>query len=591
MPTQIREMIPMECRLDIPERIAKITKVTHTNGFPHDANFKITQPEGYVTVGDLALTPNGFPLDGSCVPLDSKENDIEKYGFLGNGIADADGILPRTCIITVECSAVPKALTIEPTGGMGIPYWVNGEQHTIGEANIITDGLEKTNTIMFTRWEPGKRVRIKRVFIGQEYRWGADDIISATIDLQGCLSRTDFTCPFGEVELKVRTPVDEDAFTFAYTQNPIQITFSGHANVFNFYLADNGISLAHGIATIRGYDALQFLDKEIPTTIVKLSSRKNLPQQTGAAESIMAHYIERCGVSLKNNFASIASEKLFNGAPVYLINTTEARTVIGEAQAGSFKKTDDTPLKWDGAFVRSNIKTGAPSLEIYRTTHNQPPYVLTTDETTPPVYDFEQAIDGYDVEARYHYHLSTRRLVATNDDESGEYVEMSYPTTYKPSIQGASRTIFLGLDRAVFDKGTAPVKIYGHEIKERKYNFKEAGGFVKKVVAAAVCIAIPYRYAVQKVISGVRRTVYEWGLPNGKVSDCLYPSNRDFEPKTVKFSYYGHIGANIYDTFILTDLKRNARFTALAENVVYSIDRGGIAMNIEARIIKEEGIT
>ena len=410
------------------------------------------------------------------------------------------------------------------------------------------------------------------------------------IDLQGNLSRTDFTCPFGEVELKVRSPVDEDAFTFAYTQNPIQITFSGYPNVFNFYLAENGISLDHGIATIKGYDALQFLDKEIPTTMLPLTRRKNLPQQTGIAESIMSQYIARCGMSYKNELASIASEGIYGGNPVYLIKSMQARAVVGEAQAGSFKKTDDSPLKWDGAFVRSNIKTGAPSIEIYRTTHNRNPYMLTTDETTSPIYDFEQAIDGYEVDAQYHYRDDVRSQVMESDQEAGDYLESSYPAAYHPIMYGATRIISIDLDRAVYHKGAGKVIVMGNLIHERKHSFKQSGGFVKKVTTAAVSVAVPYRYSVEKQIKGVWRTYTYYGLPSGTIEDCLFPSNGDFEPKTVKFSYYGHIGANIYDTYILTDFKRRAKYTMLAENVVYNIDRGGLLMSIEARIIKEEVI-
>lgn len=579
----------MECSLDIPEKVAKITATSFVGGYPHSANFKITEPEGYVSVADFSLSNNGFPLDGSCVPLDTEENDYEKYGFLGNEVAPDSGILSQTCMITVACTAVPKALTILPAGGAGVEYYVNGRKYTMGEINVITAGLQQVNTIHFPRWTPFRRVSIKRVFVGQEYAWGADDIISATIDLQGSLSKDDFVCPYGEVELKVKSPVDEDAFTFAYTQNPIRIRFAGHNNAFNFYLAENGISLSEGIATIRGYDALQFLGKTIPSQFLKLTTRKWLPQQVGIAESIQAQYVKMCGISYRNDFIAIAPDKVFNGAGVYFVESAEARSAIGEAMAGGFKKLSDAPLRWEGAFTRPAI-SGSGSIEIYRSNQNKAAYALTTDETTAPIYDFEQVIDGYEVEARYSYHVSTRSVRATSDDEAGEHVEMTFPPTHEPRMSGQLKTIFLGLDRAVFDKGDANVVVSGHEIKERKYNIAEKGTFIKKIAGALISIAVPYRYYVAQKIGSATRMVERWGFPSASIDKCFYPSNRDFEPKTVKFTYYGHIGANIYDTYILTDLRDKKRVTMLAENVVYDVERGGMRMTVTGRVIKEEAI-
>lgn len=262
----LRPSMMVACGIDSNASSITVTPTTRYGSGTYDGNMRAGRRGISIKLMDLA--GGGFALDGTHYPISSSpEADdgdatiLDSYkGYVKYGIPalTASGSDGKTADIGFLVSDVPEgntSFTAHLKDSEGKTYRASGSNW----ANLIAAILNVSIT-------PGARLYVDRVTAGESWQWDKSNLISCNLTLRGVETKgNNPELQMSEIEINGIVP-EEDLNGIAQMNENSPIWYVAGYNddvtpVRRFYLSE-GISTANIVATVKGYDATKFLDKE-----------------------------------------------------------------------------------------------------------------------------------------------------------------------------------------------------------------------------------------------------------------------------------------------------------------------------------------
>lgn len=249
---QIRDAMEVHCGLT-----ARYTK----------ADLSITAQSGQIAAADSNLSESidadqwtmrkltdfqgdGFPLDGSCVLLDTAT-----AGSLANGKVGIRSDIGGTLQITVTSTQTIPAVTLAVTSGTGT-VTANGVSYQLDRIVVIpVNG--KSVTLTITSTDATRRLEIASITPGISMSFSNANLTYCAVNLRADLSMAQPSFPISDIEIRAYWPDDiSEAISNIGDDVPIWY-YAGYPGDFctvrKFYLSEPA-QMSQNIITIKGED-------------------------------------------------------------------------------------------------------------------------------------------------------------------------------------------------------------------------------------------------------------------------------------------------------------------------------------------------
>lgn len=274
---QIRDAMEVHCGLT-----ARYTK----------ADLSITAQSGQIAAADSNLSESidadqwtmrkltdfqgdGFPLDGSCVLLDTAT-----AGSLANGKVGIRSDIGGTLQITVTSTQTIPAVTLAVTSGTGT-VTANGVSYQLDRIVVIpVNG--KSVTLTITSTDATRRLEIASITPGISMSFSNANLTYCAVNLRADLSMAQPSFPISDIEIRAYWPDDiSEAISNIGDDVPIWY-YAGYpgdiCTVRKFYLSEPA-QMSQNIITIKGEDQSHRLEDAKNTPLQRLDTTANKGRQ------------------------------------------------------------------------------------------------------------------------------------------------------------------------------------------------------------------------------------------------------------------------------------------------------------------------
>lgn len=317
-----------------------------------DSNISASLDTEDWTMRSLAdFSGDGFPLDGSCVLLDTSAT-----GSLEDGKIGLRSDIGGSFAVTASASSEITAVTVDITSGAGT-ITANGTTYAIRRVVVIP--VNATSISMtITSDDPERRVEIASVTPGVVLEFDSENLISVDLDLRSDLSIVGSELPISAIEISAYWPDDiSESITNVNDDVPIWY-YAGYPGDYStvryFYLSESATQI-DGILSIRGEDAVGKLEDADNVPLRRLDTRKRLGHVN--LYNWMKSIIKGAGIKL--SYAESSPTAVGN-------DNTISPMLLLEASPRNYVQ-DIMSLSHTGTFWPTFVDAGIPRL-----THTKP---------------------------------------------------------------------------------------------------------------------------------------------------------------------------------------------------------------------------